>query len=72
MDVIFRVARDVEVDDDVDRGDVEAARGYIGCDEDVPLVRLERVKSVKSRVLRHLSVDVDCFEVEETQHEGEF
>lgn len=38
VDVVFGVAWDVEVDDDVDRGNVETARGNVSCDQDVALV----------------------------------
>jgi len=34
VDVVVRVARDVVVDDKGDGGDVEAAGGDVGCDED--------------------------------------
>mmetsp|Transcript_18611 Transcript_18611/g.57219 ORF Transcript_18611/g.57219 Transcript_18611/m.57219 type:complete len:249 (-) Transcript_18611:1117-1863(-) len=62
MDVFFAVRGDVVIQDEVDRGNVEAATGDVGGDEDAAgslvqsFVRFEFVQRVKSFRLRHLAV----------------
>jgi len=41
VDIVLGVCRQVVVDDQVDRGDVEPARGDVGRDEDVALASFE-------------------------------
>jgi len=70
--IIFRVAWNVEVDDDVNRRNVKATGCNICRDQYVPLICLELIQRIQSLLLRQLTVDVDSFEVQISQHECEF
>ena len=69
--VVLRVGRNLKVDDHVDGGDVEAARRHISRNQNVSLVRFKTIQGVQSLLLRQLSIDVNGFEVEEAEHEGQ-
>lgn len=64
MHVRRRVAGQVEVEHQVDRGYVEAARGDVRGDEDVARVGFEFVERGEARGLRELAVERDRAEAE--------
>src|SRR5690606_2079097 len=57
VNVGFHVVRDVVVDDVADAIDIEAARGNVGCDEDIELAGLQLVYRSLAQLLRHVAVD---------------
>ena len=71
MDVVLGVSWNIEVDHDINVRDVETTRGHIRRDQNIPLVCLEAVQRVQPLHLSKFTVDVDGFEVEESQSEGE-
>ena len=52
MYVVLRVGRDIEIDDNVDVGDVEATRCHICRDQNVSVVCLETIECVQTLLLR--------------------
>ena len=63
--------RDVEVEDDVDVGDVEAPASNVRGDEDAPTLGLELVERAEPLVLRHVAVEGDGGHAEGAQHQGD-
>ena len=59
MDVVLRVPRQLEVDDDRQVLDVEAAGGDVGRDEDPDLAGLEALERPRPLRLRPVRVDRD-------------
>ena len=59
VNIVLRVGRQVIVDDEVDRGDIEPTRGDVGRDEDGLGARFELVQSSESLRLRELTVQGD-------------
>ena len=68
MDIVFGVARDVEVDHDVDGGDVQTPRRHICSYQYVTLICFEPVESIQSLLLGQFAIDTDCLEVQVPQH----
>lgn len=60
MHVLVEVSRQIVVDDMLDSGDVEAARGHRSGDEDGPIAIAEAIERRLAFVLRAVSVDADC------------
>jgi len=63
MDVVFTVTGDIVIDDHIHRWDIQSTRSHISSNQNTLLTSLELVKSVKSLVLRHLTVNVNCLKV---------
>ena len=59
----------VEVEDDVDVGDVETSAGHVCRYQYRPALRLELVKGSQPLVLRHLTVQGDGGEAQVSQHQ---
>ena len=59
VDVVLRVPRQLEVDDDRQVLDVEAAGGDVGRDEDPDLAGLEALERARPLGLRAVGVDRD-------------
>ena len=57
VDVVLRVPRQLEVDDDRQVLDVEAAGGHVGRDEDPDVARLEALQRARPLGLRPVAVD---------------
>src|SRR6185437_10808479 len=57
VDIAFRHVRQVEIDDMGDAVDVDAARRYVGGDEDADLAGAEILERLLPRALRFVAVD---------------
>lgn len=69
MHVVLTVTGDIVIDDHIHRWDIQSTRSHISSNQNALLTSLELVKSVKSLVLRHLTVNVNCLKVQESQHQ---
>src|SRR5690606_27269728 len=71
VDVRLAVLGDVEVDDQVDAGYVDAAGGEVGRDEYVSAAGRELVEGARAVGCRHLAVQGDGLEAEAAEEDGE-
>ena len=71
VDVLLAVPGQVEVHDEVDRGDVEPARGHVRRDHHAARARLELVERAQPLGLRHLTVEADRLEAQRAQQQRE-
>ena len=71
VDVVLRVPRQLEVDDDRQVLDVEAAGGDVGRDEDPDLARLEALERARPLRLRAVGVDRDGVEALAVEPRGQ-
>ena len=69
MNVVLSVARNVEVQHKVHVGNIETARCDVRGDEDVARALSELVQRAQTLLLRHLSMETDCFEAEVAKHQ---
>ena len=69
VDVGFAVGGEVEVDDDIDGGDVETTGGDVGGNEDVAAAGTEFTESAEAGGLRELAVQGDSAEAEGAQED---
>ena len=72
MHVILTVSRNIVVDHHIYGWDIQSTRGHISSNQNALLTSLELIECVKSLMLRHFTVNINSFEVQESEHEGDF